>query len=780
MIIEFTTKLISFLWKYKFDLIFYAGISFFYLESLRQKKIIKTIIYFLICNIFFFYYVTLFSIFQNLGKDSIREIFDFDLNEAIFWFKTVNITYSFEWSKKKIILYLFSSLFFNVLFIIFLEKIKSQKLYRNFKITIIALMIAIPIINNSYWLIYNVFINSQSYTSIFKNFKNPIPVSSLNKNLNVLLYIGESTSIMNMSLYGYHKKTTPELDALENSQESFLKFENVFSTHSHTSPSLLEALSIGLDKSENYLPIEKRRRISIIDILNQVDVNSSLVSNQGKTGSWNLASSIIFKNIKKSHFSTNIDLGNHNDKLKKPWDHELFNNKIGSKELDQISSSFIVFHSYAGHGNYLDNIPINYRKPINSIYQNLSQKAVTGLVDSLNIVESYDSTIKYIDFSVFKAITKVKTSSKPWVFVYTADHGESVFANLGHDSSRFIHEMVRVPFIIFFNDAAKNKYPELFNKYSNLSKTSNISTLSQLSSTLIDLLGINIQNIELPQVIGSKGSISPIMVRDTIHGTVAVNLTKLQDDRFLIDKTDNATEHYVISREFDPEGPLVCYHRSNTIAKVLRGSLVTNCLEIDIVVHDDNSILSYHPPAKNNTGLLLSDILNVVEKKKLSIWLDGKNLHEKKACTAVYNYLNKNKLKNKQFLLEFPTGSHQNTNKISSCIKKLKSIDNIRLSYYVSTDDAVNCSQTLKSNVDKTFDKIKECSSLKKDLLEMKTSNLFSDISFDFSGFEAIKKIKFLKKFSWNTWNVNNKDLNSRIYDNFHMIILNNSDPNTL
>lgn len=215
--------------------------------------------------------------------------------------------------------------------------------------------------------------------------------------------------------------------------------------------------------------------------------------------------------------------------------------------------------------------------------------------------------------------------------------------------------------------------------------------------------------------------------------------------------------------------------------KVLRGSLVTNCLEIDIVAHDDNSILAYHPPAKNNTGLLLSDILNVVEKnQKLSFWLDGKNLNEKIACNTVYNYLTKNKLKNKQFLLEFPTSSHQNIDKISSCIKKLKSTDNIRLSYYVSTNDAINCSKILKSNIDKSFDRIKECSSLKKDLLKIKISDLFSDISFDFRGFEAIKRINFLKNFSWNTWNVKNEDLNNNIFDNFHMIILNNTDPNSL
>ena len=633
----------------------------------------------------------------------------------------------------------------------------------------------------SFGCVSNAGVDGHSTWGHIFSFKNWFPlIPDLNPKY-VLLYIGESTSIMNMSLYGYYKKTTPQLDTLKNSEESFLKFKNVFSTHTHTSDSLLEALSIGLDESENYLPIQKRRRISIIDILNHVDVNSSLVSNQGRSGSWNLAGSIIFKNIKKSYFSNHVDVGNLDSRLKKPWDHQLINNKIKSKELDKMSSSLVIFHSYAGHGNYLDNIPNNYRKPINSIYKNLSPSAITGLMNNLDLVESYDSAIKYIDYSVFKAITKVKASSKPWVFVYTADHGDSVFANLGHDSSRFIHEMARVPFILYFNNAAKNKYPELFKKYSNLSDESNLSTLSQLSSTLLDLLGVTIQNIELPQVIGSKGSISPILVRDTSEGTVGVNLTKQNDHGVLIDKTDKATEHFVISRQFGPKGPKVCYHRSNTIAKVLRGSLVTNCLEIDIVAHDDNSILAYHPPAKNNTGLLLSDILNVVEKnQKLSFWLDGKNLNEKKACTTVYNYLTKNKLKNKQFLLEFPTRSHQNIDKISSCIKKLKSTDNIRLSYYVSTNDAINCSKILKSNIDKSFDRIKECSSLKKDLLKIKISDLFSDISFDFRGFEAIKRINFLKNFSWNTWNVKNEDLNNNIFENFHMIILNNTDPNSL
>ena len=77
--------------------------------------------------------------------------------------------------------------------------------------------------------------------------------------------------------------------------------------------------------------------------------------------------------------------------------------------------------------------------------------AITGNIKSLNEVEHYDSTISYVDFSVSNAIELINSSSAPWVFIYFSDHGESVFSNKGHDSSRFEHEMVRVPLIMFFN-----------------------------------------------------------------------------------------------------------------------------------------------------------------------------------------------------------------------------------------------------------------------------------------------------------------------------------------
>ena len=102
------------------------------------------------------------------------------------------------------------------------------------------------------------FENSDSFDKVTLNFSNDIKLKHSKPRINVFLYIGESTTSMNMGIYNYPRQTTPHLQRLEK-KNGFIKFENVFSTHTHTSPSLLEALSLGLDYSENFKPIHERK-----------------------------------------------------------------------------------------------------------------------------------------------------------------------------------------------------------------------------------------------------------------------------------------------------------------------------------------------------------------------------------------------------------------------------------------------------------------------------------------------------------------------------------------
>ena len=70
--------------------------------------------------------------------------------------------------------------------------------------------------------------------------------------------------------------------------------------------------------------------------------------------------------------------------------------------------------------------------------------------------------MNYISDNIVYSLNEISKKDKPIVFIYTSDHGESPLTGRAHDSSRFIWEMASVPFLVYFNDAAKLKYPELF------------------------------------------------------------------------------------------------------------------------------------------------------------------------------------------------------------------------------------------------------------------------------------------------------------------------------
>jgi len=762
--------------------LFYIGTTIISLQYLRQKQWIKAKLVFIVGLLWVATYASTVGFIGHLGADSFQETQTFDLKEAFFWAKTFTSQFSFSLGLKTFALYSALAIAcYLTAWLIFSYFKTTKKTYSYLKFSLASIFI-VTALYQSLWGVLEVFYkNTQSFEMVAANFSSEPPKAKLERSLNVLLYVGESTSALNMSLYGYHRKTTPQLDSYLKSDKSFLKFENVFSTHTHTSPSLLEALSIGLDRSQDNLPIDRRRRISVVDILNQAEVKTELLSNQGQTGTWNMASSIIFKNASKKLFSAdNRAFGNADYKIEKPWDHDFFLENITTGGgLDEKSSTLLVFHSYAGHGGYHQNIPPSFRIPVDSVYNQFGQAAITGRIDSLRAIEEYDSAIKYIDFAVSTAIGAVKDSSKPWVFIYVADHGDAVFPNRGHDSSRFIHEMARVPFLVYFNSAARNAYPELFRKYTKLAKDSYVATLAQLPSTLFDLLGITLDaSIPMQPAIGFLSTPAPILVRETAEGITAVNLSSKPLDSKLIDKTDAPTQHFVAATQFDANGPRICYHRSNTIAKAIRGSLVTNCLEIDIMVDEGGSVLAYHPPAEN-TGLTLENIFSVSQSnKQLSFWLDGKNLDNRKSCDGLQALLSRQDKKDMNMLVEFPTGSHRAAAEISSCISKLKNTGSVHPSYYVPTGHAVDCSTKLSAG--RAFEGIESCGLLKEDLLAVKSSGLFTDISFDFGGVRAIEALSFASSFSWNTWHVRASQLDNISPLRFRMIILTNDDPNNM
>lgn len=777
---SFVEKIITHLSRNSGSYFFYIGTTILSLNYLRRRAWLRATFYFVLGLAWIGTYPSAVVFFSNLGSDSFHEAQSFDIREALFWGETFISQLNFVIGLKSLILYSAIALTLYGLIVAVLRVARIDIGRHSWLQGSLASVFILVALYQSIWGALDLFLgNSETFARIERNFSNSPPSVTANPKLNILLYVGESTSIMNMALYGYPRPTTPKLGELE-VERGFIKFSNVFSTHTHTSPSLLEALSIGVGGGgeEIPVPIDGRLRVSLVNVLEKANIPTKLYSNQGETGTWNQASSIIFSNAKRTFSTETRLLGNSDYKIKKPWDHDFFNEELNLEELDLPPASMVVFHSYAGHGGYASNIPEKFRNPIDDYFKKTEPAAVTGAIDSLKAVEDYDSAIRYIDYAVSNALDLVKRSNSPWVFIYFADHGDAVFPNRGHDSSRFIHEMARVPLIMYFNDAARSATPTLFHKYTELSKTKATSTLAQLAPTLLDLFDVTVA-IETPPIIGTATIPAPIVIRETQEGITAVNLSTKPLSGALLDRTDSSTSHFVASRQHDVDGPLICYHRSNTIAKALRGSLVTNCLEIDIVVDDNDIVLAYHPPAKN-TGLTLEQIFSAVKaNRQLSFWLDGKNLVSKKSCNGLLALLGTSRIDKSQVLVEFPPGSHSAADEIRTCINDLKTKGSIHPSYYVPTGKAVACSKSL-SKGKSSIDESKECKELEADLMAANESGLFTDFSFDYAGIKAMEGSRVASKYRWNTWHISASELEKAKPSRFRMVILTNDDPNNI
>jgi len=652
------------------EYLFFLGSTLISLLLLRNRRWILAALSLFIGVVWVLFHRSATAWLGAIGADSFSEAANFDWNEAQFYLSTAAAIIQPYFSLKFLLFYTLMPLFLYASLRWIRKHLKISRnrfAYLQFVVAILFIAVSIQL---TFYRAFAMFMdNSNVYIKVAKNFTNAPPeLAFKNTDIKLVIYVGESTSIMNMSLYGYPRSTTPELDKMGKEDENLLVFHNVFSTHTHTSPSLLEALSVGINDDEKFLPITSRGRISLIDILHKNNIKSFLFSNQGSTGTWNLASSIIFKNAERIFSTDSRFIGNMHNVVKKPPDHDFFNqNLLPTIENLPLNESAVIFlHAYAGHGAYRANIPAEFRNPVDSFIKSRNPKAIVGSeVSWASDVEAYDSAIKYIDFCVTNSLKSIKNLDQPIVLLYSADHGESVYSGRGHDSSRLIHEMARVPFVIYFNESARKKYPDLYAKYEALSEDKRISTLAQLPSTILDILGASLpQSPKFNPVIGMETLHPPIIVRDTPAGTTYVNLNERSIaapsifDKKFIDKTDDSTRIFVISRNNQRATTKICYHRSNSIGKAIRGSLIADCLEIDLVVEADGKLNVYHPAAEN-VKLELDEIVKVAEKNKLALWIDGKNLTSNENCERLSDLLIKTELNKNGVLIEFPSNAIQ-------------------------------------------------------------------------------------------------------------------------
>ncbi len=478
-----------------FQNLFFIGCLYLSILSVGKRRWVFAAATFLAGVLWVLYLPSIAWIVGNLGMDSFNEAKDFDLKEAFFWLSTItNSIKPLPDASFHLVLYfvIFSMSYYLTEGLLKGEAFRKHRSHIQTTLAVIFIATSLVVVFKDSVLLF--IRNSDELETAKKNFDNYIPaLHRSEENIDVVVFIGESLSVFDMGVYGYPRNTTPNISRMARENRNLLVFHNVFSTHTHTSQSLLEAFSFPVDRSENYLPIIQRKRISLVDVLKKGGLRTRLISNQGMTGTWNEASAIIFRNAEKTFSIDSRIIGNNENMVKKPWGHIFFMKHLA---LDNNSGKpgqpVVTFlHSYAGHGPYLEGIPEDFRKPVDNYFtRNASKKIAESGIDVRDQVEGYDSAIRYVDYMVSLIVDHIDKAKKPTVLVLFSDHGESVYTERGHDSSRFIHEMARIPFIVYFNDAAIKQYPDLYNRYRKLSETRETATLAQLSSVIADISGV--------------------------------------------------------------------------------------------------------------------------------------------------------------------------------------------------------------------------------------------------------------------------------------------------
>lgn len=799
-------------------LVFFLNSVLFFLFFLNNKsKFYFRFFYILIpFVIIFFNYSPLPEFFNSLGQDSLFEI-NSNFNEAIFYLKTL-FYYFFDFEiflRNRFWLLLISSflcgLFLYLLINFFFKKNHIDKISSISK-AVFFTTILIFLIN-----IYTVFTQNFFSGKELNNLKKKIEANNLNEtnnliaksnienNLLIVTYIGESTSALHWSLYGYPFNTTPSLN-LKKKEKNFILFDKVFSRYTHTTPSLIDSLSICKKEAGNCSADNLLDYYPNTEVLKKSNVETYLFSTQGNLGGHNFANQIVL-NTDHSYFSSNKSekLAGNRSKSKTK-DLKFFQNTFcQNREIFNLSKSKLVFlHSYAGHGGlegYAGHLPEN-KKFVYPNYIN-AENFLGKDTQNFNLVREYDAAMHYVDKSIDNvidcSIETAKLKKIPFIFIYFSDHGESPSTSRGHDSSRRTYDMHHIPFFIYFNNLAYEIYKKEFDFLNSLKKDTLTSNF--ITDLILYLFKIEIKNKARPSMnknydffaslnqnyLGSRkklnGEIELIKIyrkQDEVNKNLTIDLNENQFNTQDISITLWQLNNFLkINKLSDKKSitKLVCQHRSDSFILQYKNSLSTGCFETNIHFVKEKAFSKHD--LEMNIELNFEDFFKSNYQKN-TVWFDAKNLNNSKNCNYGLGWLKKNSNKFESLLLEFPTdilSSDFDSFELQNCIKELKKIPNVEIAYYMPTSLLSDCSRSIEA--DNKSDILMFCNDSLIKTKDFLIKNDIKSITFDYSvGEKAILSDSFFSKLKWHVWHVDLNDFKELIQRNNVGIMLLKNDKN--
>jgi heptose-I-phosphate ethanolaminephosphotransferase len=312
----------------------------------------------------------------------------------------------------------------------------------------------------------------------------------------LVLVIGESTQRDRMSLYGYPRKTTPELDALRASDPNLTVFNDVVTSRPYTIEILQQALTFANEQNPDLYLTQP----SLMNMMKQAGYKTFWITNQ---------QTMTERNTMLTVFSRQTDKQFYMNQQRTQSAREYDTNVLAPfKQVlaDPAPKKFIVVHLLGTHIKYKYRYPDSWGK-----FDGDTQNVPPGLsADRLESWNDYDNANLYNDHVLASLIKDYKATDPNGFLLYFSDHGEEVYDTpphniQGRNESQPTRHMYNVPFILWRSEKWQAAHPRDLSEDVNRKYSS-----SELIHTWSDLAGLSYEGYD-----PSRSLVSPQFVPTT-------------------------------------------------------------------------------------------------------------------------------------------------------------------------------------------------------------------------------------------------------------------------
>lgn len=237
----------------------------------------------------------------------------------------------------------------------------------------------------------------------FPDYKLTNVATDTKKPVNIIFVVGESINANHMSLFGYHRETTPELEKYA-ARDPFFVYKKAWASGVNTLISLPMIYNIQVNP-KNY-----RKLVTRDSYLFEMAQNNGF-----KVTYIEAQNASLFKKTSLSHYDRAFVYSSANgEKLK---GESGFLDGV-FEQIDLTGRNLIIVHKRNVHSPYNDNYMFEEEK-----YKIFKDSNVDERINE------YDSAMLYEDMLLMKILDFARSSGQETYFFYLSDHGEALGQN---------------------------------------------------------------------------------------------------------------------------------------------------------------------------------------------------------------------------------------------------------------------------------------------------------------------------------------------------------------